>query len=218
VDKKDWLYGKVAGKSVLHLGCTDSPCSVMFAKQGSLLHLNLQGRCRELVGLDLDRNAIEELRAHCHINDILYGDAEKLDQVFPDRKFELIIAGDIMEHLNCVGEMLASARKVLAPGGELIITTPNALAVKRVLGAIFLREERNNPDHMYFFSPITLWQAARRFGYEITELNTFMYEAYNNKLNARGNAAARLIMKLTGNHFLADELAVVFKPVPAGPA
>jgi 2-polyprenyl-3-methyl-5-hydroxy-6-metoxy-1,4-benzoquinol methylase len=69
----------------------------------------------------------------------------KLDQVFPDRKFELIIAGDIIEHLNCVGNMLSSARKVLAPGGDLIITTPNALAVKRVLGAVFLREETRRP-------------------------------------------------------------------------
>ena len=213
VDKEGWILGKVAGKSVLHLGPTDSPGSVLSARQGRLLHQKLQGRCRELVGLDLDRQGIEDLSKHCQINDIIWGNAEALDQVFPERKFELILAGDIIEHVNNLGNLLASAKKVLSPGGELLITTPNALAVKRVLGAIFLRQERNHPDHMYFFSPMNLWQAARRFGYEITEIKTFMFEAYDCKLNARGNAAARLIMKLTGNYFLADELAVVFVPV-----
>ncbi len=79
---------------------------------------------------------------------------ESLDQAFPDRKFELILAGDIIEHVNNLGKLLTSA---ISSGR--------------------------------------------------------MFEAFDCKLNARGNAAARLIMRVTGNYFLADELAVVFAPM-----
>ena len=57
------------------------------------------------------------------------------------------------------------------------MTLPNAFSLKRLMGAILLRQERNNPDHMYFFSTMTLEQAAYRFGYELREVSGFMYYA-----------------------------------------
>ncbi len=165
------------------------------------------------MGLDLDEKCIAILRDEFQIDDILHGNAEQLPTYFPDRKFEVVIAGDILEHVSNFGLVLEGVRKVLAPGGKLLITTPNALAIKRVLGAVLLKQERNNPDHLYFFSPMNLWQAATRFGYRITEMSSFMYEAPGDKMNARGNAGARLIMRLTNNYALADELAVVMEPV-----
>lgn len=92
--------------------------------------------------------------------------------------------------------------------GVLLTTTPNSFAIKRMMGVILLRAERNNPDHLYFFSLMTLWQAASRFGYQIKDVATFMYEAPYNPLNRRGSRLSRLIMKLIKNNFLADELAV----------
>ena len=94
----------------------------------------------------------------------------------------------------------------------MIVTVPNSFAIKRMLGAILLRQERNNPDHLYFFSLMTLQQIAWRFDYSITESASFMYDAPEDAMNQRGNRGARLIMRLLGNNFLADELAVVMRP------
>jgi len=214
VDKLEWVLSRTKDRSVLHLGPTDSPATQKNAEARRLLHQKLQGHCRELVGLDLDADCIEILRSDFGISDILHGNAEQLGSIFPDRKFDVVIAGDILEHVSNFGLVLEGVRKVLAPGGRLLITTPNALAIKRVLGALILRQERNNPDHLYFFSPMNLWQASARFGYRISEMASFMYSAPGDKMNARGNAGAMFIMRLTGNYALADELAAVFEPLP----
>jgi SAM-dependent methyltransferase len=178
-----------------------------------LLHADLQGKCKELIGIDLDKSAIEVLREVCHITDTIYGNAEELDKLFPAGRFDTIIAGDVVEHMSNVGLFFNSARKVLKPGGELIITVPNAFSIKRILGAILLRQERNNPDHLYFFSAMTLRQAAHRFGYDLSSVSGFMYNAPECGLNKRGTAIARVLIGLLNNNYLADELAVVLKPM-----
>src|SRR5688500_17645020 len=76
VEKSEWILSRIEGKSVLHVGPTDSPCAVERAQQGRLLHLKLQGRCKELVGLDLDQESIAQLREKFGIHDIQYGNAE----------------------------------------------------------------------------------------------------------------------------------------------
>jgi len=213
IDKRDWIFKKVVGKSVLHVGPTDSPCTRSHARQGRLLHAALQGKCKELIGLDLDKSAIEIMREECQITDTQYGNAEELDKLFPEGRFDAIIAGDVVEHMSNVGLFFLTARKVLKPGGELIITVPNSFSIKRILGAVLLRQERNNPDHLYFFSAMTLQQVAYRFGYELTEVSSFMYDApEGGVLNKRGTAIARVLIGILRNNYLADELAVVMKP------
>ena len=212
VEKNDWILKQVVGQKVLHLGPTDSPMTSHNAKAGRLLHQLLQGKCLDLVGLDLDAGCVELLRKQHGIHDIIVGDAEKLPEYFPGRTFDLVIAGDIIEHVNNLGLVLQGVKKILNPSGRLIVTTPNALAIKRVLGAALLRQERNNPDHLYFYSPMNLWQAANRFGFELHELKSFMYRAPGCKFNAVGNLGAKILMRLMNNFALADELAAVFAP------
>ena len=212
IDKRDWILKKVTGKSILHVGPTDSPCTRTHARLGRLLHVALQGKCKELIGLDLDKAAIEIMREECQITDTQYGNAEELDKLFPAGRFDAIIAGAVVAHMSNIGLFFLCARKVLKPGGELIITVPNAFSIKRLLGAVLLRQERNNPDHLYFFSAMTLRQAARRFGYDLTEVSSFMYNAPECGLNARGTPIARMLIHILNNNYLADELAVVMNP------
>jgi len=44
-------------------------------------------------------------------------------------------------------------------------------------------------------------------------MNAFMYEAPGDRMNRLGNLGARIIMNVTRNFALADELAVVFSPI-----
>jgi 2-polyprenyl-3-methyl-5-hydroxy-6-metoxy-1,4-benzoquinol methylase len=209
VEKTGWILSKVTGKRVLHAGPTDSPTTAEKAESKQLLHQHLQERCLQLVGVDLAREAIEFLRINHGITDILEGNVEELDTVVPSGHFDLVLAGDVIEHLNNIGHFFQSAQRVLKPGGELLITVPNAFAIKRMLGAVFLRQERNHPDHMVYLSLMNLQQAAWRFDYAITEVAGFMFESPNDQTNRRANRAVRTILSLTGNNYLADELAVI---------
>jgi SAM-dependent methyltransferase len=73
---------------------------------------------------------------------------------FPPASFEVIHASHLIEHLNHPRPFLREVRRLLAPGGVLILTTPNIDSFQaRLFGcrwrsAIF--------DHLYLFSVRTL--------------------------------------------------------------
>jgi SAM-dependent methyltransferase len=73
---------------------------------------------------------------------------------FPDASFDLVHASHLIEHLNDPAAFLGEVARVLAPGGLLVITTPNADGLQaRLLGrnwrsAIY--------DHLYLFSSRSL--------------------------------------------------------------
>ncbi|MDP3179383.1 MAG: class I SAM-dependent methyltransferase [Spirochaetaceae bacterium] len=84
---------------------------------------------------------------------------------FPSASFGLVHASHLIEHLNDPFAFLLEARRLLAPGGRLVLTTPNADGFQpRALGpawrsAIF--------DHLYLFSLATLASLLAKAGFTI---------------------------------------------------
>ena len=73
---------------------------------------------------------------------------------FEDGRFALVHASHLVEHLNDPASFLDEALRVLAPGGLLVLTTPNAEGFQaRLLGPAW-RSAIN--DHLYLFSARTL--------------------------------------------------------------
>ena len=72
-------------------------------------------------------------------------DAEEFDL---GRSFEVVWAGEIIEHLSCAGGFLDAARRHLEPGGRLVITTPNAFAVSNFVYRIGGRPRDQQGPHL----------------------------------------------------------------------
>ena len=73
---------------------------------------------------------------------------------FPDASFDLVHASHLIEHLCDPAAFLDEVARVLAPGGLLALTTPNADGFQaRLLGP---RWRSVIYDHMYLFSRRTL--------------------------------------------------------------
>jgi SAM-dependent methyltransferase len=72
---------------------------------------------------------------------------------YPDGRFALVWCSEVIEHLRDPGFSLAEMRRVLAPGGTLLLTTPNSHAwFFRLLGALGLPPSRlQHPGHRYFW-------------------------------------------------------------------
>jgi 2-polyprenyl-3-methyl-5-hydroxy-6-metoxy-1,4-benzoquinol methylase len=54
---------------------------------------------------------------------LVCGDAQR--PVFEDESFDLIVAGDVIEHVPDQDGFVAGCRRLLRPGGTLFLATPN---------------------------------------------------------------------------------------------
>jgi SAM-dependent methyltransferase len=80
-------------------------------------------------------------------------------------------ASHLIEHLNDPGSFLAEAERVLAPGGILILTTPNADGFQaRLLGP---RWRSAIYDHLYLFSLRSLGALLESRGFAVMKSATW---------------------------------------------
>lgn len=164
--REEFILERCRGKRVLHLGCIgfqDLSVEERVKRFREHLHCKLM-ECCEVTGLDYSREAVESVREVLGDNEVLCLDVERdLAAVLRERHFDVILAGDIIEHLSNPGAFLNE----LAPcgtGSELLITTPNAfglkLALRNVLGVV-----DDSHEHSYMFSPLVLRNLLHRYGF-----------------------------------------------------
>jgi len=75
--------------------------------------------------IDIALEALLEARQRYHAPNLAFLAASATELPFPDSSFDLIVAFEVIEHLKDWDRLLAEARRLLAPGGQLIISTPN---------------------------------------------------------------------------------------------
>jgi 2-polyprenyl-3-methyl-5-hydroxy-6-metoxy-1,4-benzoquinol methylase len=126
------------GRRVLDLGCRDGALSVAY----------LDGN--EVIGVDVDREALaraEELGLKTEWADL----DEPL--AFDDASFEVVVAGELLEHIRSPQALIDEARRVLRPGGTLVGSTPNGFRLKNRLRFLAGRHPEPDPTHLHLFSP-----------------------------------------------------------------
>jgi len=170
VDRTSFFVEQCVGKSVLHLGCTNYPYTEESVRENMLLHTQLEKVAGELYGLDADQAGIDELTRLGSTN-ILKADLERLDDLNLDKTFDIIIAGDMVEHLNNPGLFLNGTRRFMGPETRLILSTINAYCGMRFLW-YGLRGKRGkvefvHPDHVAYYSYSTLKLLVERHGMKV---------------------------------------------------
>jgi|JRYF01.1.fsa_nt_gb 2-polyprenyl-3-methyl-5-hydroxy-6-metoxy-1,4-benzoquinol methylase len=157
---------RVAGKRVLDIGCVDHTAEM---EQGEFwLHGHIRRNAAQTLGLDLEADEVAKLVARGY--DVVCGDAEEVDL---GRTFEVVVAGELIEHLSSPGRFLRNAHRHLEPGGLLLLTTPNAFYPKRLLEIVRGRRAQVHPQHVSWYCPQTLAAAVRRAGFVDVEVVPF---------------------------------------------
>lgn len=87
-------------------------------------------------------------------------------------RYDVVIAGDIIEHLSRPNEILQQIRTVLRPGGQVLLSVPNFghwYPRVRVLTGSFGYDRRGILDntHLRFFTRSTLRRTVRAAGFDI---------------------------------------------------
>jgi SAM-dependent methyltransferase len=220
VDRIDDLVARAAGKRVIHVGFVDTGCRTMNQSADAWLHAHLHRVATSLVGIDIDEAGVKDADAAGYE---AYGadcrDPEALAALGIEQA-DLVIAGEVIEHLDDPGAFLAGLHELVAPGGELVVTTPNAYGLFNVAASLALREI-NHPDHVMMFTWRTLTNLGARHGWEPVE--TRVYVPAVKDLSGKGVAARALgLVALVvvaierglarlGRGYAADGMIIVFR-------
>lgn len=85
----------------------------------------LRSKAKFVTGVDIDPAAAREAKFECGDNaSVLLGNG--LGLPFHDAGFDVITSFETLEHLHERNQFLAELRRVLRPGGMLVLSTPNA--------------------------------------------------------------------------------------------
>lgn len=116
--RKSWAFVQQrfpAPARVLDVGCADGGFSAPLVQAGY-----------ECYGLEYVDEAVEESRAR----GIIVSRGSFLDSFpFDDASFDVVFAGEVVEHTIDDQAFLREVRRVLRPGGLCVITTPNLVSL-----------------------------------------------------------------------------------------
>ncbi len=152
-----------AGKRVLNLGCVGHDPEGWRSRFS--VHAALAQRCEEVVGVDLSAEGIAEFARQGY--SVIQADAQNFDL---GQRFDCIVCGELIEHLESFAGLLESCKRHLAPGGVLIFSTPNPWYWRNVVKAIASSEVPNNAEHTCWLCPRTLRQLVSRHGMELSDV------------------------------------------------
>ncbi len=169
VQRLEVLKTLAKDKKVLHLGCTNSPFTREAIDAGMSAHHDLEKVAAELFGFDYDPESLAILRKS-GIANLFEADLEQLEDVEVEEKFDVIVAGEMIEHLSNPGLFLNGIKRFMSDETILVITTINAYCALRFLQYGLRgkggRSEPVHPDHVAYYSYKTLRLILERHSLE----------------------------------------------------
>jgi len=138
------------GDRILEVGCGGGALLSRLAAMG----------LRDVVGVDWLRTSVDLARQRDSRTTVVRGDACALP--FSDARFDKAVAQHLIEHFEDTNEVLSEWRRVLRPGGLLVIVTPNL--------AFPHQEWFADPTHRHIFTRIDLGNHLARAEYAVKQI------------------------------------------------
>lgn len=129
-----WVRSFVAGKDVLDLGSGEGFGAAILGETAARVH-----------GVDLDATTVEHASLNYGTGAITFAEADAT--ALPadlDDTFDVVVAFEVIEHVQDHDALIEGVRRVLRPGGVLVVSTPNRLLYETVEGG--------NPFHVHELS------------------------------------------------------------------
>ena len=141
-----------AGDRALDLGCGDGVFTAVLAQAGA-----------HPVGLEVAEAALARARSGNPGLDFRWA---PIDGPLPleDNAFDLVWSSEVIEHVADTARWLSEVRRVLAPGGRLLLTTPSHGRLRVALGGV---ERFSEPlgDHLHLYTRASLCGLLEEFGF-----------------------------------------------------
>jgi 2-polyprenyl-3-methyl-5-hydroxy-6-metoxy-1,4-benzoquinol methylase len=157
--RRRFLLDRVrSGERVLDVGCGEGRFAVELAHAGA-----------DVVGIDVAEEPLRRARARHPELDLRLVDGEGPWEL-EDASFDVVWAGEVIEHVADTAAWLSQVRRVLRSGGSLLVSTPahDRLTLMRVALSRRAFATRFDPlgEHLRFYSRDTLFRLLGEFGLE----------------------------------------------------
>ncbi|MGI8714975.1 MAG: class I SAM-dependent methyltransferase [Solirubrobacteraceae bacterium] len=140
------------GDRVLDLGCGEGDLTAVLAMIGA-----------RALGVDVAEAALQRARSR---HPELEFELAAIDGPLPhsDGAFDVVWASEVIEHVADTARWLSEVRRVLAPRGRLLVTTPSHGRLRLALGGIGRYSEPLG-DHLHLYSAASLAEVLTEFGF-----------------------------------------------------
>lgn len=122
-----------------------------------------------LVGIDILEDPVNHLQSLGY--DVRLMDATSDADL--GQRFERVVIGDVIEHVDDPVKLLKFAARHLAPGGRILCTTPNPFYVGYLVEMFRHGMVIENAEHVNFIIPSNALELAHRAGVRLDELHHF---------------------------------------------
>lgn len=188
------LKARVAGKTLLDVGCGGGLLSEAMAQRGAMV-----------TGIDMGEAPLEVARLHSQSNGltITYRQctAEQMAAEFPEH-FDVVTCLEMLEHVPDPAQVVRACAALVKPGGQVFFSTINRTAkayLMAVLGAEYVLQWLPKGTHEYkkFIQPSELATWCRTSGLLVTDLAGLVYNPFSRNFRiAHGDVDVNYIMCL----------------------
>ncbi len=163
--KVNTILKKIPKGDILEIGCCGGEFLELLRKKGW-----------SVKGIEISKKAAQ--RAKNKKIDVKVHDVNK-KLPFKNDSFDVIFAGELIEHLFDDVEFLNDCYRLLRKGGHVIITTPNLLSLKNRILMLFGRDPRYSlsPYHYHVYTQKVILDVFKKSKFQIpkTKGNFIIY-------------------------------------------
>lgn len=212
---QELYYSKMVGRNVIEQASSVHPLGQTVVDYGAgpgYLTRELIARGHQVQAADVSPGSLEKLKGHLKDNPLFLGTAliGPYGVSLPDQSADTVFLLETIEHLDdeLLAKTLTDIRRLLKPGGLLVITTPNAedLNQSKVFcpncGCVFHRVQ-----HQRSFDSTLLKSTLEKFGFSVPHCQPTLFR--------NGSALKRILFRIAHklrNGKLPHLMACALKP------
>lgn len=155
----------VTGKSVLDIGAAYG------LHEPDWLHGLIAQVAARTVAVENNHEFVADMRTAGH--EAVFGDAQDMNL---GQTFDVVFAGELIEHLVDFKGFFDSIRRHLEPSGIVVLTTPNAFGFTNFIYRLGRKPAPINPYHTCWFCEDTMRTMLKRCDFETDSIGYIRHE------------------------------------------